>query len=69
MELAAIGVSPKLHAGAAAERLAGRLGALIRYEWPDREDREALLAQVGEECRKLHELVTTAYIDYPVEDG
>ncbi len=62
-ELAAISESPDSHAGAAAERLAGRLCTLIRYEWPDREDREALLAQVGEECRKLHTLVTTALHD------
>ena len=54
--------------GAAAERLAGRLCALIRYDWPDRSDREALLAQVGEHCRKLHELVTAAYIAYAIED-
>ena len=68
-ELAAIGVTPGSHAAAAAERLAGRLCTLVRYEWPDREDREALLAQVGEECRKLHSLVTTAYIDYAIEDS
>ena len=55
--------------GAAAERLAGRLCALIRYDWPDRSDREALLAQVGEHCRKLHELVTAAYIAYAIEDS
>ena len=68
-ELAAIGASPNSHAGAEAERLAGRLCTLVRYEWPGREDREALLVQVGEECRKLHALVTTAYIDYAVEDS
>ena len=68
-ELTAIGASPNSHAGDAAERLAGRLCALIRYEWPDREDREAVLVQVGEECRKLHALVMTAYIDYAIEDS
>ena len=68
-ELAAIGPSPNERAGAAAERLAGRLCALIRYEWPDCEDREALLAQADEHCRRLHELVTAAYIDYAVEDS
>ena len=68
-ELAAIGESPDSHAGAAAERCAARLCALVRYEWPDREDREDLLAQVGEECRKLHSLVSTAYIDYAIEDS
>ena len=69
IELAAIGVSPGSHAGEAAARLAGRLGTLVRYEWPDREDREAVLAQVGDDCRKLHSLVMTAYIDYAIEDS
>ena len=68
-ELAATGPGPGARAGAAAGRLAGRLCALIRYEWPDREDREALLAQVGEHCRNLHDLVKAAYIDYAVEDS
>ena len=71
-ELAATGPGPDAGAGAAAERLSGRLCALIRYDWPDREgpeDREALLSQVGDHCRKLHELVTAAYIDYAVEDS
>ena len=68
-ELAAIGAGPNSRAGAAAERLVGRLCALIRYEWPDQEDREALLAQVGEHGRKLHALVLAAYIDYAVEDA
>ena len=66
-ELAAIGSSPDSAAGAAAERLAGRLGALIRYEWPDRQDREALLSQVREHSLKLHDLVNTAYFDYNLE--
>ena len=65
-ELAAIGTAPDSRAEAAAERLAGRLCALIRYEWADRNDPEALLARTGEYCRTLHELVTAAYIDYDV---
>ena len=71
-ELAASGPGPGANAGAAAERLSGRLCALIRYDWPDcedREDREALLGQVGEHCRKLHELVNAAHIDYAIEDS
>ncbi len=67
-ELAAIGTAPDPWAGAAAERLAGRLCALIRYEWADRHDPQALLAQTGEYCRTLHDLVTAAYIDYDVDD-
>ena len=68
-ELAAIGPSPDLRAGAAAERLAGRLCALIRYDWPDRSDRTALLAQAREHCLGLHDLVNAAYIDYDLEDA
>ena len=66
-ELAAIGSGPDSAAGAAVERLAGRLCALIRYEWPDRQDREALLAQVRDHSLRLHDLVNTAYFDYNLE--
>ena len=71
-ELAAIGPGPGADDRAAAERLSGRLCALIRYDWPDcedRDEREDLLAQVGEHCRKLHDLVNAAYIDYAIEDS
>lgn len=68
-ELAALGPSPHAASGMAAERLAGRLCALVRYEWPDRPDHEALLAQAAAHCRTLHELATAAYIDYAVEDA
>ncbi|MCY4286511.1 MAG: alpha-E domain-containing protein [Thiotrichales bacterium] len=63
-ELAAIGPSPNAGAGAAVERLAGRLCALIRYEWPDHPDRPALLAEARAHCLHLHDLVSAAYIDY-----
>ncbi len=66
--LASIGPGPNPKAGAAASRLAGRMAALIHYEWPDEEDHHDLLRQVREYCRELHHLVTTAYFDYPVED-
>ncbi len=68
-ELAAIGPSPNARAGAAAARLAGRLCALIRYEWPDHPDRPALLAEVREHCFRLHDLVNAAYVDYDIEDA
>ena len=68
-ELAGIGPSPDARTGAAAERLTGRLCALIRYEWPDRKDRTALLSQVRDLCFKLHDLVNEAYIDYDFEDA
>ena len=68
-ELAAIGPGPNARAGAAAERLAGRLCALMRYEWPDHPDRPALLSQAREHCLKLHDLVNAAYVDYDIEDA
>ena len=68
-ELAAIAQGPSAHSSAAAGRLAGRVRALIQYDWPDRKDREALLNQVGEHCRNLHDLVMAAYIDYNIEDS
>lgn len=68
-ELAAIAGGPSASSSAAASRLAGRVQALIRHEWPDREDREAMLRQVGEHCRNLHDQIMTAYIDYGVEDA
>ena len=68
-ELAAIGPGPNARAGAAAERLAGRLYALMRYEWPDHPDRPALLSQAREHCLKLHDLVNAAYVDYDIEDA
>jgi len=67
-ELEALGPSPDARAGAAAERLAGRLCALIRYEWPDRADRTDLLSQARAHCLELHGLVNVAYVDYDLED-
>ena len=68
-ELAAIGPGPGARAGAAAERLASRLRALIRHDWPDRDDREAVLARAGRHCRELHDQVIAACIDYDVDDA
>ena len=66
--LAAVATAPDARAEAAAVLLAGRLCALIRDEWVDRSDPEALLTRTGESCRTLHDLVTAAYVDYAVED-
>ena len=66
-ELAAIGPSPDPRAGAEAGALAGRLCALAGGERPG-DGHEALLARTGEHCRRLHDLVIAAYVDYAVED-
>ena len=66
--LASIGPGPDARASGAVTRLAGRMAALIHYDWPDREDRYGLLWQVREHCRELHHLVTATYFEYPVDD-
>ena len=66
-ELAAIGPGPSVRSSGAVQRLASRLGALIHYDWPDREDHAGLLQEVDEYCRELHRLVTVTYFDYPIE--
>ena len=66
-DLATIGAGPNAKASDAARRLAGRMAALIHYDWPDREDRRELLGQIRDYCRDLHHLVTAAYFDYPIE--
>ncbi len=68
-ELSSIGDSPNRLAGESAQRLAGRLGALIRFDWPDRKDKVAFLRQVREYSLQLHHLVSNAYFDYAVEDA
>ena len=66
--LASIGSGPNPNASGAANRLAGRMAALIYYDWPDEENHHKLLRKVREYCRELHHLVTAAYFDYPIED-
>ena len=63
-QLAGLGPGPDAGSSAAARRLAGRLGALIHYEWPDREDPEESLLQVNAYCRELHNLVNATYFEY-----
>ena len=63
-EIEAIGAGPDADSSAAARRLAGRMGALVRYEWPDREDREDALKLVERLSRELHFLVSQTYFEY-----
>lgn len=56
-----------------AGRRVGRMLARIDYEWPnhDLEDEDAtraMLQQVGQSSRLLHDDIRTAYFDYEVED-
>ena len=66
-ELAGAGAGPDRDSGAQTRRLAGRLGALVHYEWPDREDKVEFLRQVRERCFELHDLVAATYFDYEPE--
>ena len=63
-ELASIAPGPDLDADAATRRLAGRLAAMIRYEWPDTADRRRLHLQLNDHCLEMHNLVSIAYFDY-----
>ena len=63
-ELAGLGHGPDADADAATRRLAGRLAALVNYDWPDQEDRKAFLQQANDRCQDLHSLVTATYFEY-----
>ena len=66
-EMAAIGPGPDARVSDTARRLAGRLSGLVHYEWPDREDREALLKQVNQYSEDFHDLVTEIYFNYSAD--
>ena len=63
-ELASIASGPDRRSDAAARRLAGRLAALVHYDWPDAHDRRELLTRLAAHCRELHSLVAAAFFDY-----
>ena len=65
-EIEAIGSGPDAESSAAARRLAGRMGALARYEWPDRDDKEDALKLMDRLSRELHFLVSQTYFEYAV---
>ena len=67
-ELEGIGIGPDVELGSTTKRLAGRLTALIKYDWPDREDSTGFLRQADGYCLDLHNLVTSAYFEYPIRD-
>ena len=67
-EIDTIGRGPRRHSSRAIQRLTGRLSSLINNEWPDNEDRVALLREVDEYASELHLIVTAAYFEYPVQE-
>ena len=68
-ELESIAPGPDGRADAAARRLAGRLAAMVHYDWPDTTDRQKLLIRLRSRCLELHELVSTAFFLYDAPGG
>ncbi len=57
-----------------AGRRAGRLAALIDYDWPNLNpaDNDAILAilnEIGDSCRRLHDDIDVAYFNYAIGEG
>ena len=67
--LDAIGPGPDAAASDDLQRLAGRISALVKYEWHGRHNPEPLLDEVNRHCRDLHDLVSATYFDYPIQDA
>ncbi len=68
-ELSSLPDGPNQPTTQALRRLAGRLGALLRYDWPDRDDREEVLRQVLRYARQLHNLLSETYFDYAIQEA
>ena len=66
-ELSSLPEGPDYSTTQSLRRLAGRLGALLRYDWPERDDREETLRQVLEYSRQLHVLLIKTYFDYAIK--
>ncbi len=64
VELAAIGSGIDERAVSSAQRLVGRTGTLIRYGWPDTDDREGILNRVNEDSQDLHGVVSAGYFHH-----
>lgn len=62
-----VGEAPDARAGSMAARCAGRIVALIRYEWPDTEDRTRMLALIQNLASRLHDQLSKAWFDYEIE--
>ncbi|MXY77217.1 MAG: alpha-E domain-containing protein [Acidimicrobiia bacterium] len=65
-ELSAIGQGPDRTATSQARTQADHLSDLLRSAWPGTADPEGLFAEFRDAIRRLHDLVTETYFDYPV---
>ena len=63
-ELNSIAPGPDAEADAASRRLAGRLTAMVHYDWPDAIDKRRFLIRLRAHCFDLHSLVSHAFFEY-----
>ena len=66
-ELESLNDGPDAASSGALRRLAGRLSALLRYDWPDRVESTQMLRQARQYSRELHAMVNETYFEYPLE--
>ena len=64
--LSNIGAGPDARSSDSLQRLAGRVAALVRYDWADHDDHRELLGRVNEHCLNLHNRVTDTYFEYEI---
>ena len=64
-----LGPGPDAAASDELRRLAGRVTALVKYEWDGRHNPEPLLNEVNRHCLDLHDLIAATYFDYPRHDA
>ncbi len=66
--LSELGDAPGQKSGALANRFAGRLISLLRYEWPDATNKIRMLNLVETLAHKLHEHISSGWFSYVVHD-
>ena len=67
--LSALGEAPSNRHGAMANRFIGRLVALVRFEWPDAENKTRMLTLAESLALKLHDHIAAAWFNYEVDDS
>ena len=65
-ELVAVGPGPDAASTGRTRRQSEHIRRLVDNKWPAATDRNALLREIRSACRRLHDLVTRTYFDYPV---
>ena len=65
-ELVAVGPGPDAESTGRTRRQASHVRRLVSTGWAAATDRDTLLREIRSACRRLHDLVTETYFDYPV---